>query len=272
MSTSHLENPAVDGALSSPLFASIDNLKVIDADDVLPVSIPEDEAAAGKVTEDAALERSVPRDAETVEPTPKTSTENFPVVPSAVESLDDLLSPKESVAFLTQTENSAEPSPAINGGAAVTDSDDADTESKVDIDIDPVFNSFPMVSYHSDADTIVIVRAPFPAEALYYEVSSSLLAGASGVWKKTLEDGKVHDPKTGRWVLEVGTPDDWAFGMDIVFSIVHYKFQEIPARPNVDELYSVARVVEAYDCAHLLVAFMEKWYVSHASVKSDKKN
>lgn len=266
MSTSHLKNPAVDDDLSSPLFASIDNLKVINADDILPISIPEDDAAVGKVTEDAAIERSVPRDIERVEATPKASTENFSFFPSAIESLENPLSPKESVVFLTQTENSAEPSPAINGGAAVTGSGgaDTDTESKVDAHIVPTSGSIPMVSYHSDADTIVIVRAPFPAETLYYEVSSSLLAGASCAWKKTVADLSYLDQKRGKWVLKIGTPEDWAFGIDIVFSIVHYKFQEIPARPNVDELYSIARVVAAYDCAHLLVPFMEKWYVYHA--------
>jgi hypothetical protein len=62
-------------------------------------------------------------------------------------------------------------------------------------------------------------------------------------------------------VLDLDDFDDHTYGLDIVFSIIHYKFHEIPDRPDIDQLHSIAKVTEKYDCAHLLIPYMEKWYV-----------
>jgi hypothetical protein len=69
--------------------------------------------------------------------------------------------------------------------------------------------------------------------------------------------GEYDRPDSGRWVIEM--LDDDAYGLDILFSIIHYKFYEIPDRPDVSQLYKIALVADKYDCTHLLVPWMKNW-------------
>ncbi|KAK0707707.1 hypothetical protein B0H67DRAFT_495276 [Lasiosphaeris hirsuta] len=112
-------------------------------------------------------------------------------------------------------------------------------------------------SYHTDADMYVRVRQ---AEGFaLYKVHSDLIAAASPVWRRLVYGGNFPRRGAGKWVVNMLAPEDKTFGLDVVFSIIHFKFHEIPLRPDVSQLYDIATVVEKYQCAHLLVPYMKEW-------------
>ncbi|KAK4449616.1 hypothetical protein QBC34DRAFT_350776 [Podospora aff. communis PSN243] len=119
--------------------------------------------------------------------------------------------------------------------------------------------TFRVISYHIDADLYVKVRVS--GEPVMYKVHSTLIAAASPVWREMIYKGKCPRPATGRWVTEMVAPEDDAFGLDVIFSLIHYKFHELPGSLNVDEMYGLARVAEKYDCKHILIPYMSKWLV-----------
>ncbi|KAK3349622.1 hypothetical protein B0T25DRAFT_610517 [Lasiosphaeria hispida] len=112
-------------------------------------------------------------------------------------------------------------------------------------------------AYHTDADMYIKVCQ---AEGFaLYKVHSDLIAAASPVWRKMVYGGSFPRRGAGKWVVDMLGPEDKAFGLDVIFSIIHYKFHEIPLRPDVSQLCDIAAVVEKYQCAHLLVPYMKEW-------------
>ncbi|KAK3381956.1 hypothetical protein B0H63DRAFT_476982 [Podospora didyma] len=124
-------------------------------------------------------------------------------------------------------------------------------------DVKPKEGVIKAMSYHRDSDLYIKVKEP--NELKFYKVWSATIAAASPVWRKMIYGGEYPRPETGLWIIHFLDEDDYWFGLDIVFSIAHYKFHEIPARPDVDQLFEVAHVAEKYECTHLLVPYMEKW-------------
>jgi len=116
---------------------------------------------------------------------------------------------------------------------------------------------YKVTSYHIDADLYVKIKKD--DTIVIAKVNSALIAAASSVWRKMIYGSGCGRPKRGKWVIEMLDPEDYAYGLDIIFSLVHYKYHEIAERPNIDELYAIAHIVEKYDCAHLVVPFMQKW-------------
>jgi len=114
-----------------------------------------------------------------------------------------------------------------------------------------------VVSYHIDADLYVRVKEEHGT--VMYKVCSALIAAASPVWRKMIYGGLCPRPDRGKWITDMVAPEDNAYGLDIVFSIIHYKFHEIPERPDIDQLYGIARVVEKYGCSHVLIPYMRNW-------------
>ncbi|GKT84001.1 nuclear pore protein [Colletotrichum tofieldiae] len=110
------------------------------------------------------------------------------------------------------------------------------------------------VSYHEDADLHVKVRESNGA-VVVYSVRSAALVSASRVWKDLLA-------KNNAAVIELQSAADTANGLDVLFSIVHFKFHELPTMPNVGDLYDVALASDKYDATHLLVPFMKDWVVA----------
>jgi hypothetical protein len=117
--------------------------------------------------------------------------------------------------------------------------------------------TFRVTSYHIDADLYVKVRES--GETVMYKVHSALIAAASAVWRKAIYGGECPRPATGRWVMQMLAPEDDAFGLDVMFSLIHYKFHELPGSLTVDEMYGLARVAEKYNCAHIMIPHMAKW-------------
>ena len=68
----------------------------------------------------------------------------------------------------------------------------------------------------------------------------------------------------GEWTIDMLDADDSPLGLDVLFSIAHYKFHHIQERYDVNELYSIAWVANKYVCTHLLVP----WRLSTSSTTS----
>ncbi|KAF6836415.1 nuclear pore protein [Colletotrichum plurivorum] len=111
------------------------------------------------------------------------------------------------------------------------------------------------VSYHEDSDLHVKVHETDGTLAVY-SVRAAALATASRVFRDLLAKGDAPG------VLELKSPADTAGGLDVLFSIAHFKFHELPTRPNVDELYDLALAADKYAATHLLVPFMKEWVVA----------
>lgn len=112
-------------------------------------------------------------------------------------------------------------------------------------------------SYHIDADLAVKVQDSHGPQV--FKVHSALIAAASPVWRQKIYGGEYARPKTGDWVIAMCDADEDAAGLDIIFSLIHYKYHEIPARPGMSLLHRVAQAANKYNCVHLLVPYTAKW-------------
>lgn len=109
------------------------------------------------------------------------------------------------------------------------------------------------VSYHDDADLQVAVRESDGVDAIY-AVRASVLESASTVWKQNLSS----QPSTTTLDLVA----DPAPGLDVIFSIAHYKFQTLPQTISEAELHDIALVADKYQTLHLLPPFIKSWLAS----------
>lgn len=136
----------------------------------------------------------------------------------------------------------------------------------------------PVWSYHRDADLFVKVNDT--NGPVYFKVCSALIAAASPVWRKQIYGGNHPLQDDGKWIINMTGSKDRAFGLHVVFSIIHYQFSEVPENPTVDEYSDLAAVATHYDCCQLLIPFAKKWlstyelrakYDSKAEGKIDDK-
>lgn len=108
------------------------------------------------------------------------------------------------------------------------------------------------VSYHDDADLHIKVRESDGVDAIY-SVRACVLESASPVFKQTFSE-----PPTSPLDLIA----DPAPGLDIFFSIAHYKFQTLPQTISEAQLHDIALVAEKYQTLHLLPPFIKGWLAS----------
>lgn len=139
----------------------------------------------------------------------------------------------------------------VNTNADVTDVSAPDSTVPTSID-EPVESALPepnkTVSYHEEADFDIRVQESDGTNAIY-SVCSSTLEGASRAWKEELAS---HESKAYQ-------SNDPAYGLDVIFSIAHYKFHDVPRIPSIGNLYDVALVAEKFQTIHLLVPFIKGW-------------
>lgn len=114
------------------------------------------------------------------------------------------------------------------------------------------------VSYHDDADLNVKVRESDGADVIY-SVRACVLESASAVWKQSLASS---EPTTTTTTTTLDLVSDPAPGLDVIFSIAHYKFQSLPQRVSEAELHDIALVAEKYQTLHLLPPFIKNWLSS----------
>lgn len=112
----------------------------------------------------------------------------------------------------------------------------------------PVPEADKRVLYHEEADLHVKVQEADGTTAIY-SVRSGTLEGVSRIWKQDLAS---HSS-------QIYESTDPAYGLDVLFSIAHYKFHDVPQRPSVSNLYDVAVVAEKFQTTHLLVPFTKGW-------------
>lgn len=104
------------------------------------------------------------------------------------------------------------------------------------------------VLYHEDADLHIRVQERDGTTAVY-SVRSSSLESVSRIWKEELA------PQASKTYQST----DPAYGLDVIFSIAHYKFHDVPSIPSIGNLYDVALVAEKFQAIHLLVPFIKGW-------------
>lgn len=114
------------------------------------------------------------------------------------------------------------------------------------------------VLYHEEADLQVRVQETDGTNAIY-SVRSSTLESASRVWKEKLAS------QTAKTYESV----EPAYGLDVIFSIAHYKFHDVPQIPSIGNLYDVALVAEKFQTIHLLVPFIKGWIAGLPSQITD---
>ncbi|EAQ84748.1 predicted protein [Chaetomium globosum CBS 148.51] len=168
----------------------------------------------------------------------------------------------ESVEDITGTSDHAE---ATSSDETAIKSDDENRDAVDKQELSSV------VSYHQDAELYLEVRDS-TGTPIQCKVVSALIVAASPKLSDLLDRFKPNKTTDGKLVVQLTDPTDNFYGLDVLLSIIHYKFHEIPERPDVDQLYCIARVVEKYDCAHLLVPYMEKWVAGldwHLVMKSE---
>lgn len=153
------------------------------------------------------------------------------------------------------------PSLSVESESAAVDASGFEAKSELGSNVvEPEQKSGNIVSYHQNADVYVRVGEPAGA-VLHYKVSFAVVAAASPTLINVLNAQKPIVSRSGKLVYDLADLGTESPGLDIVLSVIHYKFHEIPSRPDVDLLCSIARVVEKFNCAHLLVPYMEKWCV-----------
>lgn len=187
-------------------------------------------------------------------------------VPDALASVDTSISEDGGAAVNTLTyENdtaAADMSTSEKDGAAVEGATNGRPKLEIDSETaaEMVQKPSKMVSYHCNADTYIRIRKS-ASFALHYKVCFALVAAGVPALSDRFTTMKRTVSSTGKVVFDLPEFGDDSDGLDIILSIVHYKFHEIPGRPDVDLLNSIAKVVEKFDCLHLLVPYMEKWCV-----------
>ena len=95
-------------------------------------------------------------------------------------------------------------------------------------------------TYHVDVDLYVKIRRP--EGIVMYKLYSALMAAVSPVWCRMLYGGEHLRPDHDKWVIDMLSPEDNPYDLDIIFSIAHYKFHDIPMRPDIDQFYDIAQV------------------------------
>ncbi|KAK4237317.1 hypothetical protein C8A03DRAFT_34730 [Achaetomium macrosporum] len=167
--------------------------------------------------------------------------------------LDSPVSPDDKCA--TSPSGIVKKSGSVENSESTTEGTQPETNHRVD---QPGQHASSVVSYHEDADMFIRI-SELEGVKVVYKACSALVAAASPTLKSLIDSKKHSLPADGELVLDVADFGNDSYGLGIVLSIIHYKFHEIPTRPDVDQLYGIARVVERCDCAHLLVPYMEKW-------------
>lgn len=164
------------------------------------------------------------------------------------------------------------PGPASTADATAeeTQEEEAAAEPQPSEEVKPTFPAElasieKRLSYHEDADLHVHARELDGTEAVY-SVRACVLETVSKVWKESLAT---------RASSVVDMVADPASGLDVIFSIAHYRFTSIPQQTDLQALYDIAIAADRYQALHLLVPFVKSWLASldaSSLVDGDKAN
>lgn len=149
------------------------------------------------------------------------------------------------------------PGPASTAEATAGEVHEEEAESVSEETVEPIFPAElagieKRVKYHEDADLHIHARELDGTEAVY-SVRACVLETVSRAWKEGLAT------RTSNVVDAVSDP---AFGLDILFSIAHYRFASLPHQTDLKALYDIAIAADRYQALHLLVPFVKSWLAS----------
>ncbi|KAK4175085.1 hypothetical protein QBC36DRAFT_241858 [Triangularia setosa] len=156
-----------------------------------------------------------------------------------------------------------EPSKHSDMNTDTSISDKSESEIKVDHEEAPALTLSPSVhvmTYHRNADIYVRVRKNTEigyGQDLPFCTSQ---ADASAVLEEKFSMDMSNAPDVRPFVTMMDE-DDSPAGLNIVFSLLHYKYHELRSRLSMNDLYGLAQVVEKYKLPQLLVPFAERWLV-----------
>jgi hypothetical protein len=119
------------------------------------------------------------------------------------------------------------------------------------------------ISFHVDAKTIFKV-----GERMRFKVSSLNVASASSVWSRMLF-GPSCDNSSSKPEPVVIEVDDDGPALRTLMNIIHYKFNEVPAQPNLDELWNITQLTSKYKCTHLIYPWASKWISAFSNFVTD---
>lgn len=123
--------------------------------------------------------------------------------------------------------------------------------------VEPEVPQVKKISYLEDADLDIKIQEADGLDAIY-AVRSSALENSSAVWKQTISSQPSLD-----------LTSDPATGLDVIFSIAHYQFQNLPTQVDGTQLHDIALVAEKYQTLHLLLPFLKGWLASLTSPIAD---
>lgn len=149
------------------------------------------------------------------------------------------------------------PGPASTTEAAVEEVQEDEAEPEDSQPSEPTFPSAlagieNRVSYHQDADLYIHARELDGADAVY-SVRACVLETVSQVWKESLATRPSNT---------VDMVSDPAAGLDVIFSIAHYRFAHLPQKTDLQTLHDIAVAADRYQALHLLVPFIQSWLAS----------
>lgn len=86
-----------------------------------------------------------------------------------------------------------------------------------------------------------------------YSVRACVLETVSRAWKETLATRASN-------VVDMTLEP--ALGLDVIFSIAHYRFASLPLEVDLSTLYETAIAADRHQALHLLVPFVKAWLAS----------
>ncbi|PSR78789.1 hypothetical protein BD289DRAFT_443410 [Coniella lustricola] len=107
-------------------------------------------------------------------------------------------------------------------------------------------------TFHNNANLYIKVHDAAGQEAIY-SVRAGILDGASSVWSS----GIASSETTTTTIVDLTA--DPVFGLDVLLSIAHYRFQDLPSLVSISELHQIAVTANKYETLHLLSPFVKDW-------------
>ncbi|OTB10258.1 hypothetical protein K445DRAFT_49662, partial [Daldinia sp. EC12] len=121
-----------------------------------------------------------------------------------------------------------------------------------------------------DVDSDLDIPLETEGGLILCKVSSAHLALASPVWRTMLYGNNyIKRSDEEAWMVSI---DGYASALTTLFHIIHYKFDKVPVKLPLEELYRIAVVISRYKCTHLVYPWAETWVNSLPTSNAPEEN